>query len=141
MSWYAILLILFYCSCHLSISLANSITSTRTISLSSLSTANKTNSTTITTNSNMNYHAVLRKLYQINTKNPVKMGLSNTIALYNLIGRPLDSIPIIHIAGTNGKGSVALKTANCLQKSGIKTGETLYMMRNNISNNNHNCKL
>ena len=74
----------------------------------------------------MNYHTVLRKLYQINAMNPVKMGLSNTLSLYNLIGRPLDTIPIIHIAGTNGKGSVALKTANCLQKSGIKTGYYYY---------------
>lgn len=50
------------------------------------------------------------------------MGLSNTHALYELIGRPLDSLPIIHVAGTNGKGSVALKTATCLQQCGIKTG-------------------
>ena len=28
----------------------------------------------------------------------------------------------IHVAGTNGKGSVAVKVANCLKQSGLKTG-------------------
>jgi len=31
-------------------------------------------------------------------------------------------IPFIHVAGTNGKGSVALKVAKILQHSGFKTG-------------------
>lgn len=36
--------------------------------------------------------------------------------------QPQSDISIIHIAGSNGKGSVALKTANALQLSGYKVG-------------------
>jgi folylpolyglutamate synthase/dihydropteroate synthase len=50
------------------------------------------------------------------------MGLENTQQLYNYIGRPLDKMYIVHVAGTNGKGSVSLKTAECLKRSGLKTG-------------------
>jgi dihydrofolate synthase/folylpolyglutamate synthase len=35
---------------------------------------------------------------------------------------PHKHFKIIHIAGTNGKGSVSLKTAVALEKSGYKTG-------------------
>ena len=126
-NYYAIL-ILFYCCCNQSISSISSISSLSSVSTISSLNITTTNSTatiiSTTSIANMNYHTVLRKLYQINTMNPVKMGLSNTLSLYNLIGRPLDTVPIIHVAGTNGKGSVALKTANCLQKSGIKTGSS-----------------
>ena len=137
MNCYAVLLILFYCSCILSTSSSKSLTLISSLllisssNITSSTTSNNNTSTTIPTSTlsstttaifNMSYRAVLRKLYQINSMNPVKMGLSNTLALYNLIGRPLDTIPIVHVAGTNGKGSVALKTANCLQQSGIKTG-------------------
>ena len=38
------------------------------------------------------------------------------------IGRPQDSYPSIHIAGTKGKGSVAAFCASCLQKSGYTVG-------------------
>lgn len=71
--------------------------------------------------SNM-YNSILRKLYRINLQNPVKMGLENSNKLYQLLGRPLDLIPVIHTAGTNGKGSVCLKTANVLRQGGLRTG-------------------
>ena len=37
-------------------------------------------------------------------------------------GDPQKSLKIIHVAGTNGKGSVSLKIARGLQKLGFKTG-------------------
>jgi dihydrofolate synthase/folylpolyglutamate synthase len=37
-------------------------------------------------------------------------------------GNPQDSLRYIHIAGTNGKGSVSLKTAVALEKVGMKVG-------------------
>ena len=37
-------------------------------------------------------------------------------------GSPETAFPSIHIAGTNGKGSVALKTAAALQYGGFRTG-------------------
>lgn len=44
--------------------------------------------------------------------------------LHELLGSPMDqsNISIVHIAGSNGKGSVALKTANTLHLSGYKVG-------------------
>ena len=37
-------------------------------------------------------------------------------------GRPQDAFRSIHIAGTDGKGSVSYKTAMALQMSGYRTG-------------------
>lgn len=70
----------------------------------------------------MLYNNLLRKLYNINLLNPVKMGLDNARSLYKLFDEPVNNIPIIHVAGTNGKGSVALKVATCLKIGGVKTG-------------------
>jgi hypothetical protein len=72
--------------------------------------------------SKMLYNNLLRKLYNINLLNPVKMGLDNARNLYNLFDEPVKNIPIIHVAGTNGKGSVALKLATCLKLGGVQTG-------------------
>ena len=71
---------------------------------------------------NVQYSKFLNKLYNINIANPVKLGLENINALYNLHGKPTHDIPIVHIAGTNGKGSVALKVAEVLRLSGLTTG-------------------
>ena len=50
-----------------------------------------------------------------NLFHPVKLGLENSHALYHALGRPLDDIPVLHVAGTNGKGSVVTKLATTLQ--------------------------
>ena len=70
----------------------------------------------------IHYTSLLRKLYNINLLNPVKMGLDNANKLYKLFGDPVSNIPIVHVAGTNGKGSVALKIAQSLQLGGVRTG-------------------
>jgi dihydrofolate synthase / folylpolyglutamate synthase len=51
-----------------------------------------------------------------------KNNLDSTIALSNLCGKPELQFPSIHIAGTNGKGSVANMLASILQEAGFKTG-------------------
>jgi len=51
-----------------------------------------------------------------------KAGLDNTIALSNLCGKPELNFPSVHIAGTNGKGSVSHMIASVLQEQGFKTG-------------------
>ncbi|MEI6124607.1 MAG: Mur ligase family protein [Bacteroidota bacterium] len=51
-----------------------------------------------------------------------KNNLDNTIALSALAGKPEQQFPSIHIAGTNGKGSVANMLASVLHESGFKTG-------------------
>lgn len=51
-----------------------------------------------------------------------KAGLDNTLALSKLCGRPELNFPSVHIAGTNGKGSVSHMIASILQTQGLKTG-------------------
>jgi len=51
-----------------------------------------------------------------------KSGLDNTLALSMLCGAPELNFPSIHIAGTNGKGSVSHMLASILQTQGLKTG-------------------
>jgi len=67
------------------------------------------------------YEKLVRKLYMTNLFNPVKLGLENMNKLHELLGNPMNQsnkVTVIHIAGSNGKGSVALKTANALSQSG-----------------------
>ncbi|KAJ1442911.1 Mur ligase [Ochromonadaceae sp. CCMP2298] len=70
----------------------------------------------------MSYSTMLTKLYRVNMFHPVKLGLDNMNALNALLKHPLKGIPVVHVAGTNGKGSVSLKIANSLISSGITTG-------------------
>lgn len=51
-----------------------------------------------------------------------KKDLTNTIELCNTLGNPQTKFKTIHIAGTNGKGSVSHMLAAILQKAGYKTG-------------------
>jgi len=51
-----------------------------------------------------------------------KADLTNTLALCNFLGNPQDKLKTIHIAGTNGKGSVSHMLAAILQENGYKTG-------------------
>ena len=51
-----------------------------------------------------------------------KSSLYNMIAVAAALGNPQNFFKIIHVAGTNGKGSVCLKTAAALQVAGFRTG-------------------
>jgi len=51
-----------------------------------------------------------------------KNDLSNTIALCNFLGNPQKQFKSIHIAGTNGKGSVSHMLSAIFQTAGYKTG-------------------
>ncbi len=51
-----------------------------------------------------------------------KADLGNTISLCRILGNPEQEFPSIHIAGTNGKGSVSHMIASVLQTAGFKTG-------------------
>ena len=51
-----------------------------------------------------------------------KADLSNTWALADFLGNPHLKFKSIHIAGTNGKGSVASMLASIFQEAGYKTG-------------------
>jgi dihydrofolate synthase/folylpolyglutamate synthase len=49
-----------------------------------------------------------------------KGGLDNIIKLCNALGNPQNNFPVIHIAGTNGKGSTSHYLASVLQSAGYK---------------------
>ena len=51
-----------------------------------------------------------------------KEGLENTLALDEHFGHPHEKFKTIHVAGTNGKGSVSHSLAATLQKAGYKVG-------------------
>jgi dihydrofolate synthase/folylpolyglutamate synthase len=52
----------------------------------------------------------------------IKKDLDNTLALCSALQNPQLKFPSIHVAGTNGKGSVSHMLASVLQKAGFKTG-------------------
>jgi dihydrofolate synthase/folylpolyglutamate synthase len=52
----------------------------------------------------------------------IKIGLHRTEALLSRCGNPHYDLPVIHIAGTNGKGSTAAIIATILRKEGKKVG-------------------
>lgn len=60
--------------------------------------------------------------YQIDGKKAYKPGLGNITRLCEHFGNPQDSLRIIHIGGTNGKGSTSNMLASVLQESGYKVG-------------------
>jgi dihydrofolate synthase/folylpolyglutamate synthase len=48
--------------------------------------------------------------------------LDQVRAISKMLGNPERAFPCVHIAGTNGKGSVAFKVAKALEFSGLKVG-------------------
>ncbi len=67
------------------------------------------------------YHDAIRYLYSLQ-KFGIKFGLSKTSNLLKALGNPHESQKYVHIAGTNGKGSVAAFIASILKEAGLKVG-------------------
>ena len=63
----------------------------------------------------------LQKLYQLHAFG-IKFGLEAEQALLELLGNPQHGIKVIHVAGTNGKGSVCAFADSILRAAGYKTG-------------------
>lgn len=61
------------------------------------------------------YEKWVRRLYATNLFLPVKLGLENMERIHTALGNPSEKYIIIHIAGTNGKGSVTYKIAQAIQ--------------------------
>lgn len=66
------------------------------------------------------YHAA--PLFQNIGAGAYKEGLSNTLALDSHFGHPHRRYRTIHVAGTNGKGSVSSSLAAVLQAAGLRVG-------------------
>ena len=67
------------------------------------------------------YEKAVNSLYGLQ-KFGIKFGLSNTANLLEALGNPHKNQRYIHIAGTNGKGSVAAFIASILKEAGLKVG-------------------
>lgn len=69
----------------------------------------------------MNYNEALNFIAKKQSLG-IKPGLIRIKNLLDLMGNPQNRLKIIHIAGTNGKGTVANSVANSLSNSGYKVG-------------------
>ena len=69
----------------------------------------------------MTYEEAVNYILEI-PKFTKKNGLDNTRQLIKILGNPEKNMKIIHVAGTNGKGSVCSFTASMLTEAGYKTG-------------------
>ena len=76
----------------------------------------------------MNYQQTLSYLnsalpmYQRIGAAAYKANLDNTIAICEILNNPQNHLTCIHVAGTNGKGSVSHMLASVFQAAGFKTG-------------------
>ncbi|MBE9208310.1 bifunctional folylpolyglutamate synthase/dihydrofolate synthase [Nostoc sp. LEGE 06077] len=66
----------------------------------------------------MNIDSLLQPLQHFG----VNLGLSRIVKLLANLGNPHDRISVIHVAGTNGKGSVCAYLSSVLTEAGYRTG-------------------
>lgn len=69
----------------------------------------------------LSYREAIDFLFNLESSS-IKLGLDRTINLLSAVGDPQCEFESVHIAGTNGKGSVACFLNSILCHSGLKTG-------------------
>lgn len=69
----------------------------------------------------MNYNEALQFIHESH-KFGMRLGLDNIKKLLELLGNPQNNLNIIHVAGTNGKGSTCSFISSILKESGYKVG-------------------
>ena len=69
----------------------------------------------------MNYKEVMKYLDSLDFFG-IKLGLERMIYLMKKLGNPEKDLRVIHVAGTNGKGSVCYMIGSILQAAGYKVG-------------------
>ena len=67
-------------------------------------------------------YAELLDLLPLQEQGKMELGLSTMNQVMDRLGKPQDQVPMVHIAGTNGKGSVAAFTERILREAGYKVG-------------------
>ena len=67
------------------------------------------------------FSALLKSLFNLQRLG-IKLGLEHTFRLLDFIGNPQDDLTMIHVAGTNGKGSTCAMIASILHASGKNVG-------------------
>ncbi len=74
------------------------------------------------------YNSLLEEIYckfpsfQIVGERALKLGLENMLTLDSSLGNPSQAMKCVHIAGTNGKGSVSSMIASAFMECGLKVG-------------------
>lgn len=68
------------------------------------------------------YAAVTEYLYALKASSGVKFGIDRMHHLVDVLSHPERSYPVIHVAGTNGKGSVSAMLESIFRASGFRTG-------------------
>ena len=69
----------------------------------------------------MTYPAAIEYLYGLQ-KHGIKLGLETMRSVLHAMGNPERRLRVLHIGGTNGKGSTAAMAAAILQASGLRVG-------------------
>ena len=86
----------------------------------------------------MDYAEARKFIAQISVRG-IEPGLTSISNLLSLLGNPQDDLRFIHIAGTNGKGSVLAYLSSVLKKAGYQVGRyispTLFSYRERIQIN------
>lgn len=70
---------------------------------------------------NMTYEETIEKIHSFQ-KFGSRLGLDRMSRLMELLGNPQNNMKIIHVAGTNGKGSVCRYIYSILQENGYRVG-------------------
>ena len=69
----------------------------------------------------MDYQQAMEK-FNATATTSFNLGLDRLIKLLEQMGNPQDQLKFIHVAGTNGKGSIVKMLSNVLSRAGYKTG-------------------
>lgn len=70
----------------------------------------------------MRYDEMLKVLYSVHPEAKIRLGLVRIKELLKRLGDPQDSFEYIHVAGTNGKGTVTRTIGKILSAHGLKVG-------------------
>ena len=86
----------------------------------------------------MNYQEARAFITEVSAKGS-ELGLESITNLLALLGNPQDELKFVHVAGTNGKGSVLAYMSTVLEKAGFLVGRyispTLFSYREKIQVN------
>ncbi|MGI0149640.1 MAG: bifunctional folylpolyglutamate synthase/dihydrofolate synthase [Thermoplasmata archaeon] len=69
----------------------------------------------------MDYETTIEHLFRLE-RFGIKLGLDNIRRLLSLLGDPHRGLKVVHVTGTNGKGSVCAYAASVLEKAGYRVG-------------------
>ena len=66
----------------------------------------------------MRKHPILEDI----SKAGIRLGIDRFLSFIKFLGNPLTHFPVIHVAGTNGKGSIVRMLESCLNSSNYRVG-------------------